>query len=71
MLHVNTLTLAQVRTAFKPLAAAIANPTVVNQTPAVAAPMPGQSAVPDDATKMRMIQEMSNRSQMNLEWSQK
>lgn len=58
MVHVNTLTVPQLRTAFKPIAPA----------PTTAVPQ-AMAAAPDDATKLQMIQEMSRLSQMNVEWS--
>lgn len=70
MLHVNNLTMAQVKTAFKPIAPVpvttgpVQAPVVPTPTSALAAP-----TALDDTTKLRMIQEMANGSQMNLEWS--
>lgn len=66
MLHINNPTMAQIKTAFKPIAqpnpAPIAPPTTV----AITAP-----SSTDDATKLQMVQLMSQRSNMNLEWSEK
>lgn len=70
MLHVNNLTMAQLKTAFKPIAPVpvttgpVQAPIVPTPTSALATP---ESL--DDTTKLRMIQEMANGSQMNLEWS--
>ncbi|KAJ6635042.1 Nuclear RNA export factor 1 [Pseudolycoriella hygida] len=64
MLHINNPTMAQIKAAFKSNAPSNAAP--------VAAP-PTTTAPPsmDDATKLQMIQLMSQRSNMNLEWSEK
>ena len=76
MVHITNATMAQLKTAFKPAAAAPAAPVVQPQVhqqlqsvaiaSPVAAPMP-----PDDATKLQMVQRMSQLSNMNLEWSTK
>lgn len=75
MLHINTLTMAQVRTAFK---TPMPQPTPVTSTITSAVP-PVQpiaatianSSVPDDATKLQMIQAISHLTLMNMEWSKK
>lgn len=74
MLHINTLTAAQVRTAFKPLEpVAISTPVVPAQPiPVVATALPAQNVIPpDDATKLQMVEAMVNCSQMNVEWSKR
>lgn len=77
MLHINTVTLAQVRMAFKtpmpqptPVTSSI-NAAVPPVQPIVAPPTAGSSLAPDDATKLQMIQAISQLSQMNMEWSKK
>lgn len=74
MLHINNLTMAQVKTAFKPIAPVPITTGPVQApivpTPTSAVPQTTQTA-PDEATKLQMIQEMSKISQMNLEWSKK
>lgn len=71
MLHVTQLTMAQIKTAFKPIAPV---PTVSTGPPPVV-PTPtsalNTSLPPDDATKLQMIEAMSQLSQMNVEWSRK
>lgn len=75
MLHVNTLTAAQVKTAFKPIAPAPVTTGPIQQpivpTPTQAIPTASVTAPPDDSTKLQMIQAMSQHSQMNVEWSKK
>lgn len=73
MLHVNNATMAQIKTAFKsngPL-----NPTPVASsavaTSSTTTPSTSVHSSPDDATKLQMVQLMSQRSNMNLEWSEK
>lgn len=72
MLHINQLTMAQVKTAFKPIAPApvttgpVQQPVVPTPTNALNTSLP-----PDDATKLQMIEAMAQQSQMNLEWSRK
>lgn len=72
MLHVTQLTMAQVKTAFKPIAPApvttgpVQPPVVPTPTSALNTSLP-----PDDATKLQMIEAMAQHSQMNLEWSRK
>lgn len=59
LLHINNASPAQARNAFK-------TPTVVPAIPS--------SAVPpqlDETTKMRMIEALSQQSNMNLEWSKR
>lgn len=70
MLHVSILTQAQMRTAFKPIAPVPVTTGPV-QAPIVPTPTPALAAATsvDDTTKLHMIQEMANGSQMNLEWS--
>jgi len=63
MLHINNSTMNQIKTAFKS-----------NVQPAAAPIPPPVSAAPsstDDTTKLQMIQLMAQRSNMNLEWSEK
>lgn len=75
MLHVNTLTSAQLKTAFKPIApepvttGPIQQPVVPTPTSAVSAA--AVTPAPDDTTKLQMIQAMSQLSHMNIEWSKK
>lgn len=57
MLHITNVTIHQIRTAFKP--------------PVPVAEAPISTVEPDDATKLQMINAMSQRSNMNLEWSRK
>lgn len=72
MLHVNNASQTQSRNAFK--APIVASSQLSSQP--MAAPMPAspqviQPGAPNDATKMQMIQAMSQQSQMNAEWSRK
>lgn len=65
MLHLNNATMVQIKTAFK------MNPQP-NPAPASIAAAPTAGPAPNDAArKMQMIQLMSQRSNMNLEWSEK
>lgn len=65
LLHVNNASQSQSRNAFKtPIIAAPIMPTSPPQ-------MQAAPAGPDDATKMQMIQAMSQQSNMNVEWSRK
>lgn len=72
ILHVNQLTLAQVKTAFKPIApvpvttGSIQPPVVPTPTNAL-----NTSLLPDDSTKLQMIEAMAQLSRMNIEWSRK
>lgn len=72
VLHVNTLTMAQVKTAFKPI-----NPVPITTGPVQAPIVPTPTSalntanLPDEATKLQMIEAMAQHSQMNLEWSRK
>lgn len=66
MLHITNVTIHQIRTAFKP-PVTIAATTV--PVPTVAATT--STLGPDDATKLQMINAMSQHSNMNLEWSRK
>lgn len=79
MVHLNTLTQAQTRTAFKvpmPQPTPVTN-TIISSVPPVQPIVTSSSTIgsstsaPDDATKLQMIQAMSQHSQMNLEWSKK
>lgn len=73
MLHINNATMAQIKTAFKsnaqPNIAPAPTPSV--STAAAAAPSTSAMSSTDDATKLQMVQLMSQRSNMNLEWSEK
>lgn len=72
ILHVNQLTMAQVKTAFKPIA-----PVPVTTGPVQAPVVPTPTSAlntnlpPDDTTKLQMIEAMAQHSQMNIEWSRK
>lgn len=70
MMHVNNASPFQARVAFQTPAPSTSQ---MNQpTPAVpTSPMPAPAGTPDDATKMQMIQAMSQQSNMNIEWSRK
>jgi nuclear RNA export factor len=61
LLHINNASVYQSRNAFK---------APSTMTPTTSQPVAGAS-VPDDATKMQMVQAMSQQSNMNLEWSRK
>lgn len=65
LLHINNSSPSQARNAFK--TSAIPQPAAVS-VPAVPAQLPIQ---PDDATKARMVEAMSQQSNMNLDWSRK
>lgn len=66
LLHINNANPSQNRNAFK-APAIVSSPTPQPQ-PQTATTSQQQ---PDEATKMRMIQAMSQQSNMNLEWSRK
>lgn len=66
MLHINNVTMAQIRTAFK--SKAVPTPAPIQPPPAAVSTSAPSS---DNATKLQMIQLMSQRSNMNLEWSEK
>lgn len=68
MLHVNNLTMAQVKTAFKPIESV---PVTAGPVQAPIVPTPLQPALPDEATKLQMINAMAQLSKMNMEWSRK
>lgn len=74
LLHVNNASQTQARNAFKtPI---IASSQLSAQPMAAAMPtsiqhQQQQPGAPDDATKMQMIQTMSQQSNMNVEWSRK
>lgn len=72
MLHINTLTMAQLKTAFKPIAP-VPVTTGPIQAPVVPTPTSAlqQTSPPDEATKMQMIQAISQMSQMNADWSRR
>lgn len=72
ILHVNQLTTAQVRTAFKPIAP-VPPTTGPIQAPVVPTPTSAlnTSQPLNDTTKLQMIEAMSQFSQMNIEWSRK
>lgn len=60
--------MAQLKTAFKPI-----EPVPVTSNP-VQAPLQAPTPLPatlDDATKLQMIEALSQQSQMNIEWSRK
>lgn len=67
MLHINNLTMAQVKTAFKPIDSV---PVTVGSVQAPVVPTPVQPTI-DEATKLQMVQAMAQHSQMNLEWSRR
>ncbi len=74
MLHVNNATMVQIKTAFKApsnvQSLPVATPSIApNAT--VASTSAVQPSSTDDATKLQMVQLMSQRSNMNLEWSEK
>lgn len=62
--------MAQLKTAFKPI-----EPVPVTSNPIQAplqAPTPLPATIaPDDATKLQMIEVLSQQSRMNIEWSRK
>lgn len=64
MLHITSVTIHQIRTAFK-------LPLAIAETTAPVTVAPTSTAGPDDATKLQMINTMSQHSNMNLEWSRK
>lgn len=69
LLHINNASPIQARNAFKtpqpqPVAMSAASTSNIQSPPA-------QAGAPDDSTKMRMIQAMSQQSNMNMEWSKK
>lgn len=71
MLHVNTLTMAQLKTAFKPIEPV---PVTSNQVQApiqTPTPLPANATTPDEMTKLQMIGALSQQTQMNMEWSRK
>ncbi|CRL06807.1 CLUMA_CG019592, isoform A [Clunio marinus] len=68
LLHVNNASQSQARNAFKgPVAT---SPQMTSPSSLPTTPQQAVSA-PDDATKMQMIQAMSQQSNMNIEWSRK
>lgn len=68
LLHINNASPVQAKNAFK--APIVVQPSQMQMTPATAPPVASASA-PDEATKMQMIQAMSQQSTMNVEWSRK
>lgn len=74
MLHINNVTIHQIRSAFKPPATA-ATATINSPQVAAAAAVTTAAAAPpaaiNETTKMQMIQAMSLHSNMNAEWSRK
>ncbi|XP_031626575.1 nuclear RNA export factor 1 [Contarinia nasturtii] len=72
ILHITNLTMAQVKTAFKPIAP-VPVTTGPSQPPVVPTPTSAlnTSLPPDENTKLQMIEAMAQHSQMNLEWSRK
>lgn len=73
MMHVNNASHSQARNAFKvPPPSASSQLSTHSMTPAAPPTSPQQPhATPDDATKVQMIQMMSQQSNMNVEWSRK
>lgn len=71
MLHVNNLTFAQLKTAFKPIEPAPVTSSQVQAPIQTPTPLPANVAVPDDMTKLQMIDALSQQTQMNIEWSKK
>lgn len=71
MLHINNATMAQIKTAFKSNAQANSAPIPPPSTAPTTAPSTSAPSSTDDATKLQMIQLMSQRSNMNFEWSEK
>jgi len=71
MMHINNASRTQAQNAFK--APLIASPQLSSQPMTSTTPTsPQQPAnAPDDATKVQMIQMMSQQSNMNVEWSRK
>uniref|UniRef100_A0A182P4G9 NTF2 domain-containing protein n=1 Tax=Anopheles epiroticus TaxID=199890 RepID=A0A182P4G9_9DIPT len=72
MLHINSVTRAQENKCFKPLenGAGMAPPPAV-ATPAVVGVAATAPMVPDDNTKLQMIQALSMQTNMNAEWSKR
>lgn len=72
ILHVTQLTMAQVKSAFKPIAPVPVTTGPV-QPPIQPTPTSALNTIlpPDDATKLQMIEAMAQLSQMNTEWSRK
>lgn len=67
MLHINNASPAQSRNSFK-----VPPPVTPPSTPSTSIQQsPAPSGTPDDSTKMKMIQAMSQQSNMNMEWSKK
>lgn len=73
LLHVNNASQAQARNAFKTPIVASSQLSVQPMAAAVmpTSPLQQQPGIIDDATKMQMIQAMSQQSNMNIEWSRK
>lgn len=71
MMHINNANPFQARVAFQTPAPSTSqmNPPTVQAVPT--SPLQAPAGTPDDATKMQMIQAMSQQSRMNLEWSRK
>lgn len=67
MLHINNATPAQARNSFK-TPAPVTPPSTIQTSTSI---QPATSGTPDDSTKMKMIQAMSQQSNMNMEWSRK
>lgn len=75
MLHINNVTIHQIRSSFKPpsvVTAEIGSPAAMSVATTTAA-LAAAAAPPaiDENTKMQMIQAMSQHSNMNAEWSRK
>jgi nuclear RNA export factor len=66
MFHINNASASQARNAFK--APVVAAPQM---SAAISSPQQPLGGAPDEATKMQMIQAMSQQSNMNFEWSRK
>ena len=71
MMHINNASHSQAKNAFK--APIIASSQLIAQpmTSTSSAPTQPQQGAPDDATKVQMIQMLSQQSNMNVEWSRK
>lgn len=71
MLHVNNLTMAQLKTAFKPIEPVPLTSSHVAAPIQTPTPLPANATLPDEMTKMQMIEALSQQTQMNIEWSRK
>lgn len=68
MVHISNATMVQIKTAFKLRPQPSPAPPLATAAPSSAITA---AASTDDATKVQMVQLMSQRSNMNLEWSEK